>query len=120
MISKCSLCSAKRSDSNKRMKSCRHKSSRRTDETSFPGNTEFSCGSYTRQSKEEVLPAHQMQLDKGTDSTRASMKRNPIGTLGTKCGEATMHIRNPKGTSRSPNRSSYIGMTFSTAKAAAS
>ena len=90
MIGKYSFCSAKQSNSNKRMKSCRHKcqsgpsqsrhpqiqqtAARRTDEASFPENTEFSSDNYTRRSEEEVSPTRQTQLNEGADSTRTSMK----------------------------------------------
>ena len=49
--------------------------SRWTDKAFFLGNIEFSFGSYTTQSEEELSPARQMQLDEGTDSTQTSMKR---------------------------------------------
>ncbi|RVW21398.1 hypothetical protein CK203_106923 [Vitis vinifera] len=100
MICRCSICSTKRSDSNKRMKSCKQ-------------NIGIGpLSNYMRQSEEEVLLARQMQLDKGADSTQTSMKR--------RCGGATMHIRNPEGPSRSLNPSSYIEMTLLVAKAAVS
>ena len=47
--------------------------SRRTDE--IPRNTEFLSGSRTTWYEEELSPARQVQLDKGTDSTRVSTKR---------------------------------------------
>ena len=46
---------------------------RRTDEASFPRNTEFSSGNYTTQFEEELSPTHQTQLDEDTDSTPTLM-----------------------------------------------
>ncbi|RVW57902.1 hypothetical protein CK203_111592 [Vitis vinifera] len=57
-------------------------------------------------------------------TTRDDLKRrcdvSSIGTSSTRNGEATMHIRNPKGSSRPPIRSSYVGMALLAAKVAAS
>ncbi|RVW13325.1 hypothetical protein CK203_088990 [Vitis vinifera] len=100
------------------MKSCRHKcqsgpsqsrhpqiqqtAARRTDEASFPENTEFSSDNYTRRSEEEVSPTRQTQLNEGADSTRTSMK--------------SRHGRR----SHLSDAISYVGMALLAAKVAAS
>ena len=49
--------------------------SRRTDKASFLGNVKFPFRSHTTRSDEEFLPAHQVQLDEGIDSTQVSTKK---------------------------------------------
>lgn len=51
-----------------------HTTSRRTTEASYPGDTKFSSGSYSRQFREESSSDRQMQSDEGTTSTHVSRK----------------------------------------------
>ncbi|RVW87569.1 Transposon Ty3-G Gag-Pol polyprotein [Vitis vinifera] len=84
--------------------------SRRTDKASFLGNVKFPFRSHTTRSDEEFLPAHQVQLDEGIDSTQVSTKKR----------RDRRHGRNPRDPSRSLCRNNYVGVALSLARAATS
>ncbi|KAL6325776.1 hypothetical protein AAG906_026605 [Vitis piasezkii] len=63
----------------------------RTDEASFPGNTEFSSGSFTRWSEKEVLLACQTRADKYSmleDNVRVATQQVLVTNRPTKDYEA--------------------------------
>ncbi|RVW96066.1 hypothetical protein CK203_027713 [Vitis vinifera] len=115
MIGRCNLYFVKGNDSNKRMKSCGHKCQHRAP---FKVDTL----KVNKQPQDELM----RHLSSGTQSfplaaTRDGLRRrcdeSSIGTSDIKRRGATMHIKNPKGPSRSPSCSSYVGMTLLAAKA---
>ena len=140
MISKCTLCYSKRSDSNKRMKSCRHKCQHRTplkvdtlkankqpqdglmrhftlDDTVWGGAFTSSPNGAGRR--------HQLYPNINEEEVRQKVvfvkyDMSPIETSSTRHGGTTLHIRNLEGPSRSPNHSSYVRMTLLATKVAAS
>ncbi|KAL6321753.1 hypothetical protein AAG906_035271 [Vitis piasezkii] len=128
MIDRCSLFYSKRSDSNKIMKSCGHK-------CQHQALLKVGTLKANKQPQDELM----RHLSSGTQSSPLATAHDglrrkktrqkvmffrydvsPIGTLSTRHGRATMHIRNPEGPSRSPSCSSYVRMTLSAAKAVGS
>ncbi|KAL6347355.1 hypothetical protein AAG906_017094 [Vitis piasezkii] len=66
------------------------------------------------------LEARRHGLRRTTKVVFVRYDMSPIETSSTRHGGATLHIRNPEGPSRSPNHSSYVRMTLSATKVAAS